>query len=328
MPRAIVVPPSLRRLAARQEGLVGVAQCREHRMTDRQVGALVRQGRWRRVMLGVLDTAIPSGRDDHPLDRRRRRAAIIGPIAFPGAVATGVAALVLHGAQGAPVRVLPEVTFPDGSPRRSRKPVRIRREPLRRWLEVDGIPCVLPELALAQAVPELDRRDAVALMDSARHRRLVTDTELGRAVEAAGGRRGAARCAAWWDESDPRAESPVESAARLVTSDAGFPPDALQLVIHDERGRFLARPDLAWILPDGGIVPVELDGRDVHSTPEAVFTDRTRQNALVGRGARMLRYTGRDVTSGVVAGEVGRLLDQVGWMPRPWPADIPFVLST
>jgi len=82
MPRQTVVPPSLCRLAARQEGLVGVAQCREHGMTDRQVGALVRQGRWRRVMLGVLDTGIPSGRDDDPFDRRRRRGAILGPVAF------------------------------------------------------------------------------------------------------------------------------------------------------------------------------------------------------------------------------------------------------
>ncbi|MFE5334883.1 type IV toxin-antitoxin system AbiEi family antitoxin domain-containing protein [Isoptericola sp. NPDC056573] len=62
MPRRIVVPSSLGRLAALQEGLVSVAQCREHGLTDQQVAALVRQGRWRRAMLGVLDTGIPSVR--------------------------------------------------------------------------------------------------------------------------------------------------------------------------------------------------------------------------------------------------------------------------
>lgn len=110
--------------------------------------------------------------------------------------------------------------------------------------------------------------------------------------------------------------------------DAGYPPDAVQLVIRDEHGRFLARADLAWFLSDGRVVPVELDGREEHSTPEAVFRDRTRQNRLVARGARMLRYTGRDVTRGVVVADVGRLLDREGWRPRPWPADTPFILST
>ena len=307
---------------------MSVAQCREHGMTYQQVVALVRQGRWRRAMVGVLDTGIPSARDDDLFDRNRRRGAIVGPLAFPGSVATGLAALVLQGARGAPRRVPPEVTFPDGSPRRSSKPVRVRREQLRRWVIVDGIPCVPAELALAQAVPELDRRDAVALMDSARYRRLVTENGFRRAREAVRGRRGAARAATWWDESHPRAESPVESTARLGLADAGYPPDAVQLVIHDERGRFLARPDLAWLLPGGRVVPVELDGKDAHSTPEALFGDRTRQNALVARGARMLRYTGRDVTRGAVVADVGRLLERLGWAPRPWPADTPFVLST
>ena len=328
MPRRIVVPPSLQRLAARQEGLVGVGQCREHGMTDHQVVALVRQGRWRRAMLGVLDTGISPARDDDRLDRDRRRGAIVGPLAFPGSVATGLASLVLQGAQGAPRRVPPEVTFPDGTPRRSNKPVRIRREELRRWVVVDGVPCVPADLALAQAVPELGRSDAVALMDSARYRRLVTDDEFHQACDAARGRRGAARSRAWWDESDGRAESPIESRARLACVDAGYPPDAVQLVIHDENGTFLARPDLAWFLPDGRVVPVELDGREEHSTPEAVFRDRTRQNRLVVRGARMLRFTGRDFTRGAVVAEVGQLLDREGWRPRPWPAGTPFVLST
>ncbi|MGF0118507.1 hypothetical protein ACQFYA_19640 [Promicromonospora sp. Marseille-Q5078] len=91
-------------------------------------------------------------------------------------------------------------------------------------------------------------------MDSARHRRVVTEEEFRRAREAARGRRGAARTAAWWDESDPRAESPIETAARLACADAGCPPDTLQLVVRDLRGRFLARVDLAWVLPGGRLL--------------------------------------------------------------------------
>ena len=79
-----------------------------------------------------------------------------------------------------------------------------------------------------EAVPDLDREHAVALMDSARHRRVVTEEEFRRARETARGRRGAARSAAWWAESDPRAESPIETAARLACTDTGCAPDALQ----------------------------------------------------------------------------------------------------
>jgi hypothetical protein len=204
----------------------------------------------------------------------------------------------------------------------------VRRERLRRWVVVGGIPCVPADLALAQAVPGLDREHAVALMDSARHRRVVTADEFLRAREAAHGRRGAARTAAWWDESDPRAESPIETRARLACADAGRPPDALQLVVRAPDGRFLARVDLAWFLPDARVLLLELDGRDAHTTPDALFGDRRRQNGLTGRGAVVLRFTGRDVTRGVVAAEVARLLGTTGWTPRPWPSERPYTMAT
>ncbi|MFC7876464.1 hypothetical protein [Isoptericola sp. NPDC057391] len=326
MPRRIVVPPALLDVAARQQSLVSRRQCREHGMTDQQVDALVSAARWRRVLPAVLDPRVPADGRFDALDRSRRRGAIVGALALPGSVVTGVPALVLHGAQGAPRRVLPEVTFPNGAPRRNGKPVRVRRERLQRWTFVDGVPCVTAELALAQAVPGLDRSHAIALMDSARRRRLVTEDGFRRARELARGRRGAARTTAWWDLSDPRADSPVESQARVDFVDAGYPPDAVQLEIFDEQGRFLARPDLVWFLPGGRVVPVELDGHEAHSTPEALFHDRRRQNALVARGARMLRYTGRDVTRGVVVPDVRRLLDVEGWAPRPWTGDGPLIL--
>ncbi|MGW8567859.1 type IV toxin-antitoxin system AbiEi family antitoxin domain-containing protein [Isoptericola sp. NPDC055881] len=330
MPRRILVPASLERVAASQDGLVSTRQCQEHGMTSSQVKAHVRQGRWQRVMRGVLDTTwVAAGHHDRhdPLDSARRREAICGLLAYPGSVATGVAALVLLGAQGAPRRIAPEVTFPDGSPRTGGGRVRVRRERLRRWVVVGGLPCVPGELALAQAVPDLDRRHAVALMDSARQRRVVTEDEFRRARDAARGRRGAARTRTWWDVSDPRAESPIETAARLACADAGCPPDALQLVVRDARGRFLARVDLAWILPAGRVLLVELDGRDVHTAPGALFGDRRRQNELAARGALVLRFTGRDVAQATVENEIRKVLDSEGWTSQPWPAGRSYSLS-
>jgi len=309
---------------------VSSGQCHDHGLTNQNVAALVHRQEWARVARGVLDTGPASVRSPDlldRLDRARRRAAITGLLAHPGSVATGLAALVLHGVQGAPARIAPEVTFPDGSPRAG-GPGRVRREQLRRWVVVGGLPCVPAELALAQAVPDVDRSHAVALMDSARHRRVVTEEAFRRAREAARGRRGAARSAAWWEESDPRSESPIETAARLACTDAGCPPDALQLVVRDPRGRFLARADLAWILPGGRLLLGELDGRDAHTTPAALFGDRRRQNGLVGHGVVVLRFTGRDILRGRVAGEVRQALAAAGWEARPWPPTESFVVST
>jgi hypothetical protein len=295
-------------------------------MTDRQTAALVRQGRWVRVFRGVFDVGAFPGSPHHDrYDRARRRQAIIGVLGRPGSGATGVSALVLHGVQGAPIDVVPEVTFPDGSPRSGPRPARVRRTPVRRWHLVDGLPCVSVEEALGRAVPELDRRHAVALMDSARRRRSMTEDAFNRAREVSRGRRGAARSGPWWDESDPRAESPAETWARLSCVDHDVAPDALQLVVLRE-GAFVARVDLAWLLPGGGVLLVEIDGREVHSTLDAVVGDRHRQNRLSGRRTILLRFSGKDAWNGRVGQDVSEVLRQFDWSPRPTTG--PFELST
>ncbi|GAA1719315.1 DUF559 domain-containing protein [Isoptericola hypogeus] len=245
----------------------------------------------------------------------RLRAAALGVLAHPGAVATGLCALVLHGVQGAPARVRPEVAFPDGSSREAWTPVRIRRIPLRRWVLVDGLRCATVVDALAQSIPELDRRHAVAVMDSALHRKLLTTAELDRAHDYARWHAGVARTHGWWAEADARAESPAETWARLSCVDAGVPPDMLQLKAFDRRGRFVARVDLAWFLPDGRVLLVEIDGIDPHSTPEALFEDRRRQNRIVTDRTVVRRYTGADAWAGTVAHEMAEILRSTGWRP-------------
>lgn len=297
-------------------------------MTAHQAGALVRDGTWGRPARGVYDTHHVGPSPFDALDRRRRRAAILGVLAHPGSVATGVCALVLHGVKGAPLAITPEVTFPDGSPRARAGAVRVRRIPLQRWFVLDGVPCVSVADALAQAVPTVDRRTAVALMDSARHERFLLEADFRRAREADRRRPGGLARAAWWAESDPRAESPAETWARLSCVDAGCPPDGLQLRVDDETGRFLARVDLAWVLPDGGALLVEVDGQDVHGRLEALYADRKRQNRLTGRSTIMLRFTGTDARRGLVGRTVRETLRRVGWRPAPVPDDARIRLPT
>ncbi|MDO8146974.1 hypothetical protein Q6350_00850 [Isoptericola sp. b515] len=205
------------------------------------------------------------------------------------------------------------------APRRGDERVRVRRVLVPSPEEVDGI-LVAPVVdSLALAVPALTRLEAVAMIDSARHQGLVDDAGVRRARTLATGRRGARRSHAWWALSDARAESPAESWARITCGDAGVPPDAVQLRVVRADGRVVARVDLAWILPDGGVLLAEIGGRDVHSTPGALLADRRRQNRIDARCTVVRRFTGAEARDGTAARELARELDGAGWVPTPVP---------
>lgn len=311
------LPDPLFELASRQAGLVSVRQCAELGVTPARLRRSVRIGETTSVRRGVLDLAGalgPAGSRSAEIARLQRRAAFLGLLAHgPCAVSTGLCALVLLGVHGAPVNLTPEVTLQRGDSRRPTPGIRVRRVPVRQWMSIEGFAVVVPEVALAQAVPEVDRSTAVALLDSALHLRKVSGRGLAGAHELARAHRGVAKTHSWWALADGRSESPAESVARLSCADAGYPPDELQLVVLDDRGRFLARVELAWRLPDGRWLLVEVDGIDFHSSRADVVADFHRQNHVVTAGTLFRRYTGGDAASGRIAVEVSRILAGSGW---------------
>ncbi|MCK9795659.1 type IV toxin-antitoxin system AbiEi family antitoxin domain-containing protein [Isoptericola sp. 4D.3] len=324
--RPLTPPPqALLDVAARQEGLVTTGQCEAAGMSADRLVRMVRQGRWVRLSTGVYDTdPVPvDDRDrDDLFDHRRRYLAWSGLLAFgPTAVAVGQAALALHAIQGLPVRITPEVMLPGGSGRGSRDGVTVRQFDPRLPTELVLGRRVAPVLhALAQAVPALDRRHAVALLDNAVHSGRISRAEVEVAHDLARGRRGVERTHPWWRLVDGRAESPLETWARLECIDAGIPPDDLQREIFASDGRFLGRGDLLWRLPDGRWFLLEMDGTAAHSTPEALYADRARQNALVTEGDVVVRRaTAAELqVPGRLGDETARRLHGAGWR-----ADLP-----
>ncbi|MDC7122546.1 hypothetical protein OMK64_13475 [Cellulomonas fimi] len=154
---------------------------------------------------------------------------------------------------------------------------------------------VLP-WALAQAVPELQARHAVAALDDVLRRGLLSGEGLAEVRRLVAGRRGAARTSGVWAMVDPRSESPLETFARLDCVAGGVPPDELQVVIRGEDGRFLGRADLGWRRPGGRWLLAEIDGREIHEAPEALLRDRRRQNALLSTDrVTLLRFTAADL---------------------------------
>ncbi|GEL98557.1 hypothetical protein CTE05_21040 [Cellulomonas terrae] len=291
-------PLSLLTLARRQEGLVSAGQCDRAGVGTARRARLVRDGCWGLPTRAVFD--VEPGRDRRvDADHRRRRAAWLGMLAFgPRAIAVGPCALALHGVEGLPGNLHPEIALPGRSAGRHRDDIRVRTfgqfEVLRYGER--AIADLVP--ALVQALPELPRRHAVAVLDGVLRRGSLTGAAFEVVRERVRGRRGSAGLTGWWSLVDPRAESPLETFARLECVDAGVPPDDLQVEIRSARGQLVGRGDLGWRLPGGRWLIAEIDGREFHERPEALLRDRSRQNALMSTGrVDILRFTAADVAT-------------------------------
>ncbi|MEZ0447726.1 hypothetical protein [Cellulomonas sp. ICMP 17802] len=292
-------PSSLLALAFRQDDLVSAAQCESAGVGAARRSRFVRDGTWQRLTHGVFDV-VPQRDRRRDADHRRRRAAWLGMLAYgPDAVAVGPCALALHGVRGLPLDIAPEIALASGYARRARDGIRVRQfgafDSQRHG--AGAIAALVP--ALAQALPELPRAHAVAVLDDALHRGLLPPAGLDAVRAMTQGRRCMASRSSWWDLVDARAESPLETYARLQCVDAGVPPDEPQVEIRSPNGRLLGRGDMGWHLGGGRWLIAEIDGREVHEAPQAVLHDRRRQNALLTSGlVDLLRFTAADIAAG------------------------------
>lgn len=158
--------------------------------------------------------------------------------------------------------------------------------------EDDGVAVTTPLRTIQDLGRSLPLREAVALADSALRRRSVKLREL----QALAGRtrgRGAGRLGRAISLVNPLSESFLESACRILLTEAGLAPPQLQYEVR-RRGLLIARVDLAW--PERRLA-VELDGFAFHADREQYRNDRRRLNALELAGWRVLRFSWEDVVA-------------------------------
>jgi hypothetical protein len=142
---------------------------------------------------------------------------------------------------------------------------------------VEGRSATAPAWTAVEVARSLRRPRALATLDAALRSGTCSRPELWRAAAEQAGRRGIVAVRNLIPLADHRAESPMESEARLAMIDGGLPIPELQYDIIDGNGE-LRRVDFAW--PDQRIA-VEYDGVDWHSGPEAMRRDRRRTAALL-----------------------------------------------
>jgi Protein of unknown function (DUF559) len=203
---------------------------------------------------------------------------------------SGRTAAWLHGLDVQPCDPV-EVTVPKGCGVSGRAGLRLRRT------AVSPVEIVarrgLPTTSALHTIADLGGRppltEAVVVADMALHKRLVDLPELEVYAAARSGWPGSARLRRVLDLAEPAAESPMETRLRLLLVLAGLPRPQAQVPLHDERGRFLGRPDLYY--PERRL-GVEYDGGTHRAS---LAGDDRRQNRLVEAGYRLLRFTAADV---------------------------------
>ena len=206
------------------------------------------------------------------------------------AVFTGPTAAWLHGLDIAPWSPI-EAAVPDTSSTSRLVGVVVRRcsipateTSIRRGLRVTSAARTVADLACRMPLT-----DAVAMLDMALHRRLVTSGRLRDWAGTHAGYRGVRRLRRALELADPSAESVMETRLRLLLVLAGLPHPQGQVSLRDDFGLFLARPDLYY--PDARLA-IEYDGA---THRESLAADNRRQNRLIDAGYRVLRFTAGDV---------------------------------
>ena len=154
---------------------------------------------------------------------------------------------------------------------------------------------VHPAMAVVQSAALAGITAGVAAADAALRAGQVTKDDLGVALRMARLGPGRADARAAVELADGRAESPGESWARVLFVSLGLPTVEPQVVIRDERGRFVGRVDFLFRTQR---TIVEFDGLVKYGGAggrQALVDEKRREDALRALGYQMVRLTWRDL---------------------------------
>ncbi|WP_245601630.1 DUF559 domain-containing protein [Hamadaea tsunoensis] len=156
--------------------------------------------------------------------------------------------------------------------------------------ELFGVPVTMPVRTAFDLARTLPRVEAVIALDAFTKRRKVHLDAVRSYLDDHVGWPGMVAAREVVSQTDPLAESQMETRMRLVLVDGGLPPPVSQFRIFAGR-RMLARVDFAY--PEHRLA-LEYDG-DHHRDRTTFRFDMERQNELHLAGWRVLRFNADDV---------------------------------
>jgi very-short-patch-repair endonuclease len=210
--------------------------------------------------------------------------------AGPDAVATAASAAALHGLDmfgpppDRPILTLAVEHHHTARPTRTAI-TRAARLPASHVTEIDGWAATTVARTMVDIARRRQRRRTVVAGDSALRGGLTLvqlDTALAECARAPGIRRAREDLRF----CDPRAESPLESLARLALADHGIAEPELQYEIGPYR------VDFCW--PQSRLI-LEVDGRQKYQSPDDLYAEKRREDWLRARGFLVVRATWPDI---------------------------------
>ena len=169
----------------------------------------------------------------------------------------------------------------------------------------------LPSTTAARTVVDLARvlefKAGVVAADSALHRKLATKAEMLAVIEALPRRRGISRARAVLEFADERAESPLESLARVLFTALGLPPPDLQVWVGGPQPA--GRVDFFW---KEYRTVAEVDGALKYANPERAREQLRRDSALRAEGYEVVHFTWQDINynHNLVAAELRKAFER------------------
>lgn len=246
---------------------------------------ILRGARYRRLFRDIyLDARVPAD-----LATRSRAAGLL--LAQDG-VLSGYSAAELLGARCAPVSANAEITVPGGD-YREQPGLTVHRDLLAddEVTTVDGLTVTTPVRTAWDLARSLPTVEAVVAVDALARTGPFPPSATTRIHERYPRARWRRRVPGVLALADPRAESPMESRARLALVLRGLPRPEAQYSVYDDNGDFVARLDMAYPHLRLG---VEYDGRG-HLDDAVRERDLRRANELELCGWLVLRFSSADV---------------------------------
>ena len=154
------------------------------------------------------------------------------------------------------------------------------------------LPVTTPARTVVDLARTLSFKAGVVTADSALYRKLVTKAELTAVLATCARWRGARGAAAVIDFADARAESPLESIARIAFKDCGLPPPELQVWLGgtDEP---IGRVDFYWRQYR---TIAEVDGAIKYADPQRARAQLRRDSMLRDDGFEVVHFTWQQIT--------------------------------
>jgi Transcriptional regulator, AbiEi antitoxin/Protein of unknown function (DUF559) len=264
-------------------------------ISERHIASLVRRGDLIRVGHGAYAEG-PYGRKllAHAGGDQLLATAAALAVIGPRAVASHHSAAYLHEIDviGRPAQ-LASVTCPPGRRRHGRAGVQVHvvSLPAEQVTAVLGLPVTTAARTVADLAMAGDFRAGLVAADSALHRKLTTKAELSSVLSGCALWPGVQRAAEVVEFADKRAESPLESIARVAFRDCDLPAPELQVWLGG-RAEPVGRVDFYW---RQFRTIAEVDGDLKYKDPERAKAQLLRDSYLRAEGFEVVHFDWNDI---------------------------------